>query len=202
MHFLNAGTLVWNVMETTQKKWSHCVPFVFNKLLDKKYLIFKVFIWLTYVFIHISARVVVYFTTLDIFIIWLRMRGLLLNSAVKGCSRKNFWFKLKHSSRFVWWDRLKPLKFRQCNRSPCRYFELELPKYVTGVTVIRLYRSVSVRVVSGLRQRSSYTFTFTFVHVCSRLYRASLYTFTFIPTNALYYTYKSPCFSYLVLKLH
>jgi hypothetical protein len=31
------------------EKWSHCVHFVFNKLRDKKYLIFKVFIWLTYV---------------------------------------------------------------------------------------------------------------------------------------------------------
>jgi hypothetical protein len=31
------------------EKWSHCVPFVFNKLRDKKHLIFKVFIWLTYV---------------------------------------------------------------------------------------------------------------------------------------------------------
>jgi hypothetical protein len=26
------------------EKLSHCVPFVFNKLRDKKYLIFKVFI--------------------------------------------------------------------------------------------------------------------------------------------------------------
>jgi hypothetical protein len=34
------------------EKWSHCVPFVFNKLRDKKY--FKVFIWLTYVIIKIS----------------------------------------------------------------------------------------------------------------------------------------------------
>jgi hypothetical protein len=33
------------------EKWSHCVPFVFNKLRDKKYLIFKVFIWLTYVYL-------------------------------------------------------------------------------------------------------------------------------------------------------
>jgi hypothetical protein len=31
------------------EKWSHCVPFVFNKLRDKKCLIFKVFIWHTYV---------------------------------------------------------------------------------------------------------------------------------------------------------
>jgi hypothetical protein len=44
MHFISAGTLVWNVMETTQKNEVHCVPFVFNKLRDKKYLIFKVFI--------------------------------------------------------------------------------------------------------------------------------------------------------------
>jgi hypothetical protein len=34
------------------EKWSHCVPFVFNKLRDKKYLVFKVFIWLTYVLFH------------------------------------------------------------------------------------------------------------------------------------------------------
>jgi hypothetical protein len=33
------------------EKWSNCVPFVFNKLRDKKYLIFKVFIWLTKVFL-------------------------------------------------------------------------------------------------------------------------------------------------------
>jgi hypothetical protein len=45
----------WNIcMERNGdyiEKWSHCVPFVLNKLRDKKYLIFKVFIWLTYVFV-------------------------------------------------------------------------------------------------------------------------------------------------------
>jgi hypothetical protein len=31
------------------EKWSHCVPFLLNKFRDIKYLIFKVFIWLTYI---------------------------------------------------------------------------------------------------------------------------------------------------------
>jgi len=35
MHYRRAGSLVWNAMETTSKKWSHCVPFVFSKLWDK-----------------------------------------------------------------------------------------------------------------------------------------------------------------------
>ena len=41
----------WNICMVCNgeyvEKWSHCVPFVFNKLRDK--IIFKVFIWLTYV---------------------------------------------------------------------------------------------------------------------------------------------------------
>jgi hypothetical protein len=53
MHFLSAGTLVLERNGDYTLKWSHCVPFVFNKLRDKKYLICKVFIWLTYVYIYI-----------------------------------------------------------------------------------------------------------------------------------------------------
>jgi len=78
-------------------------------------------------------------------------------TAMKLCSMKNFWLNLKHSSRFIWWDRLKRLNFRQYNRSPCRYFKLELHEYVTGVPVTLLLLSVSLRFVSGLRQRASYT---------------------------------------------
>ena len=121
-------------------------------------------LWSPYVcilYIHIGARVVVvlvvYLTTLAIVIIWLQMRGLLLKNALKGCTRKHFRFNLKHASRFIWWDRQKRLKFHQYIRTPCRYFKLELPEYVTRVPVTGLLRSVSLRVLSGLRQRASYT---------------------------------------------
>jgi hypothetical protein len=117
-------------------------------------------IYLYSIYIYIVARVVVvvvvYLTTLPLFIIWLWMRGLLLNNAMKVCSRKNFWLNLKQSSLFIWWDWQKRLKFRQYIRTPCRYFKLELPEYVTGVPITRLLRSVSLRVVSGLRQRAPY----------------------------------------------
>jgi hypothetical protein len=49
MHFLSAGTLVWNVMETTQKNEVIVYLLCSINYEIKKYLIFKVFIWLAYV---------------------------------------------------------------------------------------------------------------------------------------------------------
>jgi len=65
-------------------------------------------LWSPYVYIlciHIGERVVPlvvdYLTTSAMFIIWLRMRRLLLNHAMKGCSRRNFWLNFKSFSIYL-----------------------------------------------------------------------------------------------------